>query len=356
MSGDHGYARFFAYLNYFVFSMLLLVLAANFVLLIVGWAFVGAASYLLISFWYRRGTATYAGIKAFVMNVIGDVGLVIAAFLLLDQTGQLDYLGVFERRPRSSRRTTRTIVWRLPLPPGRRVRQVRAAAAPHLAAGRHGGPDARLRPDPRGHDGHRGRLPDRAHASRSSSWRPTAADIGAVIGTATLVFAATVALVQTDLKRVIAYSTMSQIGYMVLGVSAAAYGAGPLPPDDARLLQGAPLHGRRLGDRRDGRHPEHGPDGRLPQGDAVHVHHLHDRRARAGRLPAHGGLVLEGRDPRLHAQPRRRLRGARRSRATSARRSPRFYAFRMVFRVFFGEPVPEAQGARGAATSPTASR
>src|SRR4051812_25609611 len=95
MESDRGYARYFAYLNYFVFSMLLLVLASNFVLLIVGWAFVGAASYLLISFWYRRATATYAGIKAFVINVIGDVGLVIAAFLLFDQTGALDYKGVF---------------------------------------------------------------------------------------------------------------------------------------------------------------------------------------------------------------------------------------------------------------------
>ena len=84
MGGDRGYARYFAYLNFFVFSMLLLVLAANFVLLIVGWAFVGAASYLLISFWYRRETAVAAGIKAFVINVIGDVGLVIAAFLILD--------------------------------------------------------------------------------------------------------------------------------------------------------------------------------------------------------------------------------------------------------------------------------
>src|SRR5918995_4050506 len=99
MTGDHGHARFFAYLNYFVFSMLLLVLAANFILLIVGWAFVGAASYLLISFWYRRNTATYAGIKAFVMNVIGDVGLVIATFLLLNETGSVDFRSVFERAP-----------------------------------------------------------------------------------------------------------------------------------------------------------------------------------------------------------------------------------------------------------------
>src|SRR5437773_178615 len=99
MDSDRGCTRFFAYLNYFVFSMLLLVLASNFVLLIVGWAFVGAASYLLISFWYRRETATRAGIKAFVMNVIGDVGLVIATFLLFDKTGDLSFAGVFAKAP-----------------------------------------------------------------------------------------------------------------------------------------------------------------------------------------------------------------------------------------------------------------
>src|SRR3954454_13590557 len=97
MDSDRGYVRFFSYLNFFVFSMLLLVLASNLILLIVGWAFVGAASYLLISFWYRRDTAVRAGIKAFVMNVIGDIGLVIAAFLLWQHTGALDYAGVFAK-------------------------------------------------------------------------------------------------------------------------------------------------------------------------------------------------------------------------------------------------------------------
>ena len=87
MDGDRGYRRYFSYLNFFVFSMLLLVLAGNFVLLIVGWAFVGFASYALISFWYRRRTATYAGMKAFVINVIGDVGLVLAAILIQRDTG-----------------------------------------------------------------------------------------------------------------------------------------------------------------------------------------------------------------------------------------------------------------------------
>src|SRR5215211_7725343 len=93
---DRGYARFFAYLNSFVFSMLVLVMAGNFFLLIVGWAFVGAASYLLISFWYRRTTATGAGIKAFVINVVGDVGLVLGTFFLFRHTGTLDFLQTFE--------------------------------------------------------------------------------------------------------------------------------------------------------------------------------------------------------------------------------------------------------------------
>src|SRR5947209_1171459 len=96
---DRGFRRYFSYLNYFVFSMLLLVLAGNFVLLIVGWAFVGAASYLLISFWYRRTTATRAGLKAFVINVVGDVGLVLGTFFLFKHTGTVDILKTFHRAP-----------------------------------------------------------------------------------------------------------------------------------------------------------------------------------------------------------------------------------------------------------------
>src|SRR5204862_3839730 len=101
MGGDRGYSRFFAYLNFFVFSMLLLVLAGNFFLLIVGWAFVGAASYFLISFWYRRTTATSAGIKAFVINVLGDVGLVLGTYFIFKGTGTLDFLQSFAAVERS---------------------------------------------------------------------------------------------------------------------------------------------------------------------------------------------------------------------------------------------------------------
>src|ERR1019366_3321471 len=97
MDEDRGFARYFSYLNFFVFSMLLLVLAGNFLLLIVGWAFVGAASYLLISFWYRRTTATSAGIKAFVINVVGDVGLVLGTYFIFKHTHTLDFLKTFHR-------------------------------------------------------------------------------------------------------------------------------------------------------------------------------------------------------------------------------------------------------------------
>src|SRR5205807_1830201 len=92
---DRGWVRFFSYLNFFVFSMLILVLGGNFLMLIIGWAFVGAASYLLISFWYRRRTATAAGLKAFVINVVGDVGLVLGTFFIFKHTGTLDFVKTF---------------------------------------------------------------------------------------------------------------------------------------------------------------------------------------------------------------------------------------------------------------------
>ena len=165
MAGDRGYARYFSYLNFFVFSMLLLVLAGNFVLLIVGWAFVGFASYALISFWYRRRTATYAGMKAFVINVVGDVG----AGARRDHPPARHRARSTSPACSSARREV-VLAERvgdrrgLPADHGRRVREVGADPAPHLAAGRDGGPDAGLRADPRRDDGDRGRVPDRAHA------------------------------------------------------------------------------------------------------------------------------------------------------------------------------------------------
>jgi NADH-quinone oxidoreductase subunit L len=224
MAGDEGYRRFFAYLNYFVFSMLLLVLAGNFVLLIVGWAFVGAASYLLISFWYRRRTATAAGIKAFVMNVIGDVGLVIGAFLLFKETGALDYAGVFEGVRDIETNDGTLVAACILLLVGAFAKSAQIPLHTWL-------PDAMEGPTPVSALIHAATMVTagvyliaRMHPVFEQA--PAAADVAAITGTATLVVAATIALVVTDLKRVIAYSTMSQIGYMVLGVGTGAYVAG----------------------------------------------------------------------------------------------------------------------------------
>jgi NADH-quinone oxidoreductase subunit L len=225
MDSDRGYVRFFSYLNFFVFSMLLLVLASNFVLLIVGWAFVGAASYLLISFWYRRDTAVRAGIKAFVMNVIGDVGLVIAAFLLFDKTGALDYAGVFEGARQVFHTNDGVLVGAcLMILVGAFAKSAQLPLHTWL-------PDAMEGPTPVSALIHAATMVTAgvyliARMHPLFELAPTAADIAAITGCATLFVAGTIALVVTDLKRVIAYSTMSQIGYMIVGVSSFGYAAG----------------------------------------------------------------------------------------------------------------------------------
>jgi NADH-quinone oxidoreductase subunit L len=226
MDSDRGYARFFSYLNFFVFSMLLLVLASNFVILIVGWAFVGAASYLLISYWYRRSTATYAGIKAFVMNVIGDVGLVIGAFILWQHTSSLDYAGVFAGAKQGFEGTNDgpLVAACILLLLGAFAKSAQVPLHTWL-------PDAMEGPTPVSALIHAATMVTAGVYLIARMWplfeqAPAAADVGAIGGCATLLIAATIALVQTDLKRVIAYSTMSQIGYMIMGVSIGAYTAG----------------------------------------------------------------------------------------------------------------------------------
>jgi NADH-quinone oxidoreductase subunit L len=225
MDSDRGYVRFFSYLNYFVFSMLLLVLGSNFIILIIGWAFVGAASYLLISFWFRRDTAVRAGIKAFVMNVIGDVGLVIAAFLLFDKTGTLDYAGVFAKAPDVFHNNDGVLVAAcLMLLVGAFAKSAQLPLHTWL-------PDAMEGPTPVSALIHAATMVTAgvyliARTHSLFELAPAAADVGAILGTATLFIAGTIALVVTDLKRVIAYSTMSQIGYMVLGVASFGYAAG----------------------------------------------------------------------------------------------------------------------------------
>jgi NADH-quinone oxidoreductase subunit L len=225
MASDRGYARYFSYLNFFVFSMLLLVLAGNFALLIVGWAFVGFASYALISFWYRRRTATAAGMKAFVINVIGDVGMVLAAFLIVGQVGSFDFGEVFEAAPDAWAPNSGEIVAICCLLlVGAFAKSAQLPLHTWL-------PDAMEGPTPVSALIHAATMVTAgvyliARTHPLFEVAPTAADLAAFIGLATLIFAATVALAVTDLKRIIAYSTISQIGYMVVGVGIGAYGAG----------------------------------------------------------------------------------------------------------------------------------
>ncbi|MEA2157937.1 MAG: NADH-quinone oxidoreductase subunit [Solirubrobacteraceae bacterium] len=222
---DRGFVRYFAYLNYFVFSMLLLVMAGNFLLLIVGWAFVGAASYLLISFWYRRATATRAGLKAFVINVVGDVGLVLGTFFIFKHTGTVDFLKTFHAVPHVfAHNSTDLVAGCLLLLVGAFAKSAQVPLHTWL-------PDAMEGPTPVSALIHAATMVTagvyliaRMHPLFEQA--PTAADVGAIGGCLTLIIAATIAIVQTDLKRVIAYSTMSQIGYMIMGVSAGAYSAG----------------------------------------------------------------------------------------------------------------------------------
>jgi NADH-quinone oxidoreductase subunit L len=226
MERDRGFARFFAYLNFFVFSMLLLVLAGNFLLLIVGWAFVGAASYLLISFWYRRTTATAAGIKAFVINVVGDVGLVLGTYFIFKHTHTLEFIGAFHATEAGAFAHSNgdLVAGCLLLLVGAFAKSAQIPLHTWL-------PDAMEGPTPVSALIHAATMVTagvyliaRMHTLFEGA--PPAQDVGAVIGAITLLIAGSIALVQTDIKRVIAYSTMSQIGYMIMGVSVGAYAAG----------------------------------------------------------------------------------------------------------------------------------
>jgi NADH-quinone oxidoreductase subunit L len=230
MSHEGGYYRFFAYLNLFMFFMLILVLAANYALLFVGWEGVGLSSYLLIGFYFLRKSAADAGKKAFIVNRIGDFGFMLGMFLLFRTFGTLDFTQLFEK--------------------------VTAQQWPHEAWGIFGTftvaclllftgacgksaqlplyvwlPDAMEGPTPVSALIHAATMVTagvyvvaRSHILFEHS--ETALVVVAIVGCATALFAATIGLVQTDIKRVLAYSTVSQLGYMFLACGVGAFGAG----------------------------------------------------------------------------------------------------------------------------------
>jgi len=224
MAHEEGYWRFFAYLNLFMFFMLVLVLASNFLLLFVGWEGVGLASYLLIGFYFTKDSAANAGKKAFIVNRIGDFGFLLAMFLLVAHYGTLDFNTIFASIAAS------------PLTGG-----LFTAIALLLVLGATGKsaqiplyiwlPDAMEGPTPVSALIHAATMVTagiymiaRCHVLFDHS--PTALTVVACIGAATALFAATIGLVQHDIKRVLAYSTVSQLGYMFLACGVGDYSAG----------------------------------------------------------------------------------------------------------------------------------
>jgi NADH-quinone oxidoreductase subunit L len=219
MHGDERYPQFFVYLNLFAFSMLVLVMADSFLLTFLGWEGVGACSYFLISFWFERPTAATAGKKAFVTNRIGDFGFMLAMFLMFASLGSLQYLEVFEGLGTISRTTTTAIALLLFL--GAVGKSAQLPLYVWL-------PDAMEGPTPVSALIHAATMVTAGvflmvRISPVLDIAVGAADLIAIVGAATALFAATVACAQNDIKRVLAYSTVSQLGYMFLAVGTGAY-------------------------------------------------------------------------------------------------------------------------------------
>ncbi len=220
MAGDDEERRYFAYMSLFVFSMLLLVEAGNFLLLLVGWGLVGLASYLLIGFWHKRPEAVAAAKKAFVMNAIGDATFALACVLLIWETGTLEFFGVFEDVGSMSATTVNLVA--LGLLGGAVAKSAQIPLHTWL-------PDAMEGPTPVSALIHAATMVTagvyllvRAHPIFEAA--PDIQHLAAILGAVTLLVAGLIALVQWDIKRVIAYSTMSQIGYMFMAAGIGAYG------------------------------------------------------------------------------------------------------------------------------------
>jgi len=225
MKEDPGYARYFAYLNLFVFFMLALVLGASFPVMFVGWEGVGLCSYLLIGFWFTEEANANAGRKAFIMNRIGDFGFMVAMFMIFWSTGSLDFDAVFAHAPTAvaAGGTTITAIT-LFLFLGCTGKSAQIPLYTWL-------PDAMAGPTPVSALIHAATMVTAgvylvARCNLLFAMAPVASAVVAGVGALTALFAATIALKQWDIKRVLAYSTISQLGYMFLAVGTGAYAAG----------------------------------------------------------------------------------------------------------------------------------
>ena len=292
MHGDERYSRFFAYLNLFAASMLVLVLGSSFLMTFMGWEGVGLCSYLLISFWFERNAAAVAGKKAFVTNRVGDFGFMLAMFVIFQKLGTLDYAALGGTAHLSQSTVTAIALLLFVGAMGK------SAQVPlHIWL-----PDAMEGPTPVSALIHAATMVTagvflvvRAHVFFDLSNH--AGTVVAWVGAITALYAATVALAQNDIKRVLAYSTISQLGYMFLAVGVGAYSAAIFHMVTHAFFKALLVPRRGFGDPRHARRAGHAADGRPAQVHADHRGHVHRRLARdRGHLSVRRFLV-EGRDP-----------------------------------------------------------
>jgi NADH-quinone oxidoreductase subunit L len=223
MHDDPGYPRYFTYLNLFVFMMLNLILANNFLLMFVGWEGVGLCSYLLIGFWFEKDSAANAGKKAFIVNRVGDFGFLLGIFLLVAYFGTLNFSEVFAKAPHALTAATATTIAIL-LFIGATGKSAQLPLYVWL-------PDAMEGPTPVSSLIHAATMVTAgvymvARCSVIFEMAPAAQAIVAIVGALTAIFAASIGFAQNDIKKVLAYSTISQLGYMFLAVGVGAYTAG----------------------------------------------------------------------------------------------------------------------------------
>ncbi|MGA8540034.1 MAG: NADH-quinone oxidoreductase subunit L, partial [Terriglobales bacterium] len=227
MWDDDGYYRFMAYLNLFMFFMLTLVLAKNYLVMFIGWEGVGLASYLLIGFWFTKDSAAAAGKKAFIVNRIGDFGFLIALFLMIKHFGSLDFTHVFgsvQSLPTETAGAGLLTAIGLLLMVGAAGKSAQIPLYVWL-------PDAMEGPTPVSALIHAATMVTAgvymvARSSAIFDRAPMAMTVVAIIGTLTALFAATIGIAQTDIKKVLAYSTVSQLGYMFMACGVGAFSAG----------------------------------------------------------------------------------------------------------------------------------
>jgi NADH-quinone oxidoreductase subunit L len=221
MKGDDGFGKFFAYLNLFVFFMLLLVMGSNYVIMFIGWEGVGLCSYLLIGFWYTNPAYADAAKKAFIMNRIGDLGFIFGVFLLLKYFGSTSFAEIFSHAGTQQYSAVPYMLITILLFVGAVGKSAQLPLFTWL-------PDAMAGPTPVSALIHAATMVTAgvymvARSNILFTLAPATMHIVAILGLATAVVAAIIALTQTDIKKVLAYSTVSQLGYMFLGLGVGAY-------------------------------------------------------------------------------------------------------------------------------------